>query len=147
MDIARYNVYAGLAGLWVIRDDEELRLPQTLREHEIPLLIQDRNLELDEQGSFTGQVLHKIEDSTREFFGPYTLVNGKIWPHLEVHAGAYRFRTINGSNSRMYRLVLLDQNGQPCNDTITQIGTDGGLLANPVTFAANEGIICTRRTC
>jgi len=147
MNITRYNVFSGLAGAWIIRDEEDDALPRELREREIPLVICDRNLETDADGNLTGQLLHKIEQSTREFFGPYTLVNGKIWPYLDVQARPYRFRVLNNSNSRFYSLVLLVdeeedslQQGTPTNDAMMQIGTEMGLLGAPVTFAADEGL-------
>src|SRR6266702_447813 len=49
-------------------------------------------------GSLTGRLLHKIEDGTMEFFGPFTLLNGTIWPPLPVDARQYRLRLLNGSN-------------------------------------------------
>jgi spore coat protein A len=61
-----------------------------------------------------------------DFFGDTILVNGKVWPFLAVKRGKYRFRLLNGSNSRTYELAL--SNGA----TFHQIGTDGGLLAAPV---------------
>ena len=67
-----------------------------------------------------------------EFFGPFTLVNGTIWPYLPVEARQYRLRLLNGSNARIYRLVLLDESGTPAHEKIKQIGTDGGLLGQPV---------------
>lgn len=132
MGITRFNVYTGLAGLYIIRDAEEeaLRLPAD--PYEIPLLLQDRNLDTAPDGSLTGRLLHKVEDGTMEFFGPFTLVNGIIWPHLPVEARQYRLRLLNGSNARVYRLVLLDESGIPVHEKIKQIGTDGGLLGQPV---------------
>ena len=132
MGITRFNVYAGLAGLYIIRDAEEAALHLPAGPYEIPLLIQDRNLETAPDGSLTGRLLHKIEDGTMEFFGPFTLVNGTIWPHLPVEARQYRLRLLNGSNARLYRLVLLDESGSPVVEQIKQIGTDGGLLGQPV---------------
>ena len=146
MNITRYNVFSGLAGAWIIRDEEDDALPRELREHEIPLVICDRNLQTDADGNLTGQLLHKIEQNTREFFGPYTMVNGKIWPYLDVEARPYRFRVLNNSNSRFYSLVLLaeaDDPGQPgtaVNDAMMQIGTEMGLLAEPISFSVNEGL-------
>ena len=90
MGITRFNVYAGLAGLYIIRDAEEAALCLPAGPYEIPLLLQDRNLETAPDGSLTGRLLHKIEDGTMEFFGPFTLVNGTIWPHLPVEARQYR---------------------------------------------------------
>lgn len=140
MSVTRYNVYAGLAGFWLIRDKDDDAIMKSVEKNEIPLLIQDRNLETDANGNLTGQMLHKIEENTREFFGPYTLVNGVIWPFTEVKARPYRLRLLNGSNSRVYGLVLLDENNIPVNDAMFQIGTDGGLLDKPVGFAASEGL-------
>ncbi len=132
MGITRFNVYAGLAGLYVIRDAEEAALHLPAGPYEIPLLLQDRNLDTAPDGSLTGRLLHKIEDGTMEFFGPLTLVNGIIWPYLPVEARQYRLRLLNGSNARIYRLVLLDESGSPVHEQIKQIGTDGGLLGQPV---------------
>src|SRR5437868_2994452 len=134
MGITRFNVYAGLAGLYIIRDAEEAALHLPAGPYEIPLLLQDRNLDTAADGSLTGRLLHKIEDSTMEFFGPFTMVNGTIWPHLPVESRQYRLRVLNGSNARTYRLVLLDGNGRSVTGAIRQIGTDGGLLARPVSI-------------
>src|SRR5438445_9726038 len=140
MGITRFNVYSGLAGLYIIRDAEEDALHLPSGPYEIPLLLQDRNLDTTPDGSLTGRLLHKIEDGTMEFFGPFTLVNGTIWPHLPVEARQYRLRLLNGSNSRFYRLVLLDEQGKLALDKITQIGTDGGLLGRPVAVP-QDGLI------
>src|SRR5258705_11205636 len=70
-----------------------------------------------------------------EAFGPFTTVNGKVWPVLDVQPAGYRLRVINGSNARTFRLVLM-RDGRPDLDRITQIGTDGGLLRAPVEVPA-----------
>jgi spore coat protein A len=74
-----------------------------------------------------------------EAFPPFTAVNGKIWPVLDVQPASYRFRMINGSNARTYRLVLL-RDGQPELDRVTQIGTDHGLLGGPVSVPS-DGLV------
>jgi spore coat protein A len=139
--VTRLNVYAGLAGAWLIRDEEEncLNLPDG--EFELPLVIQDRNLDV-EGGSFNGKVLHKTEvnGGPAEFFGPYTLVNGKIWPKTEVEPRLYRLRILNGSNARTYRLMLLDNSGNGQHASIWQIGCDQGLLENKLTYPV-EGLV------
>jgi len=134
MGITRLNVVAGLAGLYVIRDDEEDALGLPSGEFEVPLLLADRNLDLEADGSLSGRLLHKTEDGTAEFFAPFTTVNGVIWPHLHVQPRLYRLRVLNASNARVYRLLLVDEHGQPRHDAIRQIGTDGGLLGTPVTL-------------
>jgi spore coat protein A len=115
----------GLAGFFIVRDDVEAGLGLPAGEHEIPLVIQDRTFTYDGER-------HRIaypETWQDHFYGDTVLVNGKVWPYLDVERGAYRLRILNGSNSRMYALAL--DSGQ----TFTQIGTDGGLLAAPVELA------------
>jgi o-aminophenol oxidase len=134
MGVTRFDVYAGLAGLWIIRDQREraLGLPEG-PPFEVPLLIQDRNFGLDGSGQLTGQLVHKTDPEVMEAFPPFTVVNGKVWPLLEVQPATYRFRVLNGSNARTYRLVLL-RDAEPELDRITQIGTDHGLLRTPASL-------------
>ena len=67
------------------------------------------------------------------------LVNGIVWPFLEVEPRKYRFRILNGSNARFYHLTLNgstkdgERLGQP-GPAFVQIGTDGGFLSAPVTL-------------
>jgi len=132
MGITSLNVFSGLAGMYIIRDDEEDALNLPRGEYEVPLMLFDRNLGTDAVGQLTGQLLHKTENGTQEFFAPFTLVNGTIWPYRNVEARTYRLRLVNASNARVYRLVLLDEQDQPVTDAIRQIGTDSGLLPAPV---------------
>jgi spore coat protein A len=125
MGINRLNIYAGLSGLFIIRDDveDQLNLPRGV--YEIPLVIYDRMLDAH------GQLLYPVSDNPRSlwsahFFGNIMMVNGRILPFLEVEPRKYRFRILNGSNSRLYHLRLTD--GPP----ILQIGSDQGLLSEPV---------------
>jgi spore coat protein A len=136
MGITSLNVMAGLVGMYLIRDDEEdaLRLPRGKRE--VPLILCDRNLDTDAHGDLTGDLLYKTTTSPDgvklPFSGPFTLVNGVIWPFLKVEACWYRFRVLNASNLRPYRLELHDEQGKPIAGALHQIGTDGGLLPAPV---------------
>jgi FtsP/CotA-like multicopper oxidase with cupredoxin domain len=61
-----------------------------------------------------------------EFFGNTMVVNGKTWPYLKVEQRRYRFRLLNGTESRF--LILKMSNGMP----FTQIGSEGGYLPRPV---------------
>lgn len=144
MHVTRLNVFAGLAGAWIIRDDEEHSLQLPHGDHEIPLIIQDRNLDTDAAGNFTGALLHKTEvnnaQGPAEFFGPYTLVNGKIWPKLTIEPRLYRFRVLNGSNARTYRLMLLDGDGNIAQRAVWQIGCDQGLMQNK-TAIPDDGLV------
>jgi o-aminophenol oxidase len=138
MAITRWNVYAGLAGMYLIRDGEEdaLNLPGGARE--VPLVLCDRNLEVGPGGELTGQLLYKVglapppATLSLPFQGPYTLVNGTIWPHLKVSRRWYRFRLLNASNARVYQLELRAGDGTTLSGAMRQIGTDSGLLPEPV---------------
>ena len=150
MSVTRFSVYAGLAGLWIVRDDaeRELGLPEG-PPYELPLLLQDRNFDVDAAGRFTGALLHKTDPEVMECFGPITTVNGKVWPILEVEPTTYRFRVLNGSNARTFRLVLL-RDDLVDHARVVQIGTDGGLLSSAVDVARTGPRACPRpsaRTC
>ena len=140
MGATRFTVYAGLAGLYVIRDqrERELDLPEG-PPYEVPLLLADRNFDTDRDGRFTGRLLHKTDPQVMESFPPFTTVNGAVWPYLEVEPTTYRFRILNGSNARTYRLVL-SRDGRTDHHRITQIGTDSGLLPAPVSLPG-QGLV------
>jgi FtsP/CotA-like multicopper oxidase with cupredoxin domain len=140
MGVTRFSVYAGLAGLWIVRDEREreLELPEG-PPYELPLLLADRNFDTTEDGRLTGDLLHKTDPDVMECFSPFTTVNGTVWPYLDVEPTTYRFRLLNGSNARTYRLVLT-RDGEPDHERITQIGTEGGLLPAPVAIPA-QGLV------
>jgi spore coat protein A len=140
MGVTRFDVYAGLAGLWIVRDEREreLELPEG-PPYELPLLLADRNFDTDHDGILTGALLHKTDPDVMECFSPFTTVNGTVWPYLEVEPTTYRFRVLNGSNARTYRLVLT-RDGTPDHGRITQIGTEGGLLAAPLSLPT-DGLV------
>ncbi len=149
MHTTRLNAYAGLAGLWIIRDEEEKSLCLPQDEFELPLVIQDKNLtDINDFSSNrdNARLLHRVEKSgPLEFFGPLTLVNGAIWPKHEVKSQAYRLRLLNASNARVYRLrfaEMIDENNYEWCDSIKvkQIGTDCGLMQQPVELP-NNGLV------
>src|SRR5262249_13024443 len=119
MDRTGENIYRGLAGFYIIDDEEELALPLPRGAFDVPLLLQDRTFNGD--GS-----LHYDTGGHMGFEGDVMLVNGVPWTRMEVSTGKYRFRVLNGSNARLFQLAL--SNGDP----LTLIGTDGGLLTEPV---------------
>ncbi|WP_081655105.1 multicopper oxidase family protein [Amycolatopsis orientalis] len=136
MAITRFTVHTGLAGMYLIRDDEEDELGLPGGDLELPLILADRNLDTDpETGALTGQLLYKFpyvpNGPMIPFSGPFTLVNGVIWPHLDVPARWYRFRLLNAANERFFTLNLVDEDNVPRNDAVRLIGTDGGLLPAP----------------
>lgn len=147
MGATRLNVYAGLAGMWLVRHPREraLGLP-TGRDLEIPLVIADRNLDSVDGtagGALDGRVLHKVAAGVREHFGPVNVVNGLAWPRCEVPRRVVRLRVLNGANARTYRLHLMGlTNGDESTrrplptGAVQQIGTDGGLLGQAVDLPA-----------
>jgi spore coat protein A len=137
--ITRLNVYAGLSGFYLLRDERELSMNLPSGKYEIPLVLQDRTL--DDQGQLVYAPTN--DDGKRippgvwgpEFFGDLPVVNGAIYPYLEVEPGRYRLRVLNGANSRFFNLYLnlaSRATDIPSLVTFHQIGTDGGLLARPV---------------
>jgi spore coat protein A len=137
MNITRMTVQAGLAGTYLIRDDEEDALNLPSGQFEIPLMIRDLNLGVDANGNPTGRQLLKTEARLPVFYGPYTMVNGVIWPYLNVQARHYRFRLTNVSSARIFRFVLVDEGGNPVPNVMYQIGSDSGLLPAPVEIDVN----------
>jgi spore coat protein A len=137
--INRLNVYAGLFGTFFIRDaaEDSLNLPKG--KYELPLLLYDRLLTKD------GQLLYPLSPDPKspwipELSGNAIVVNGKLFPYLEVESRKYRFRVLNASNSRFYHLSLRGAvgEGQASNLPFHQIGTDQGLLSAPVPLTTLE---------
>lgn len=134
LGITRLNVFAGLAGGYLVRNSDDpgdgsTGLPPA--PYEQPLIIQDRMFNSD--GTFLYPPNANPGTAGRpwapEFFGDVATVNGKAWPNLDVARGKYRFRVYNGSNARFYSLSL--KSAGPAT-TFYQIGSDGGLLNAPV---------------
>ena len=123
--ITRLNQYAGLFGLFLIRDEVEDALKLPRGSYEVPLLLCDRLLDEHAQLLYPTSGLPDAP-WVPEVYGDAHLVNGKLFAYLEVEPCRYRFRLLNASNSRFYYLSL--SNGQ----SFYQIGTDQGLLAKPV---------------
>jgi bilirubin oxidase len=117
------QVYKGLAGMITVSDDEEKALDLPRGEYDVPLVIQDRTFDDNNQL----QYLHGMMGKMMGFLGDTILVNGKKDAEFAVKTHAYRFRALNGSSSRIYKLGWED--GTP----LTAIGTDACLLEKPET--------------
>jgi FtsP/CotA-like multicopper oxidase with cupredoxin domain len=117
------QVYYGLAGLLLVSDEEEAAAGLPSGEQDIPLVIQDRTFDADNQLVYLD---NGMMDQMMGFLGDRILVNGQPDFVLPVATRAYRLRVLNGSNSRTYKLGWHD--GTP----LTVIATDGGLLERPV---------------
>jgi spore coat protein A len=123
--ITRLNVYSGLAAYYLIRDGSDtgaepnpIGIPGGA--YEIPIVIQDRTFTGD------GQLFYPGPDWEPEFFGDTAVVNGAPFPFLHVEPRKYRFRFLNGSNSRFYNLQIAG--GPPFH----HVGSEGGMFEAPV---------------
>ncbi|HSD61705.1 MAG TPA: multicopper oxidase [Burkholderiales bacterium] len=129
LGLTRLNVYAGLAGLYLIRDPWEEALGLPSGKYELPLVIQDRSFYASGElyyHALAKEPHHPSPSALPEQFGEVILVNGAAWPVADVEPRRYRLRLVNGSDSRFYRLAL--SSGQ----SFLVIGSDGGLLDAPV---------------
>lgn len=162
LGMTRLNVYAGPAGFYLLREGPG-DLPVGVlpgpapgvgadpfgRFYEIPIVIQDRSFNVDgslfypdSREFFDGFTGPYIPDSdvepiwNPEFFGNTMVANGRTWPFLEVEQRRYRFRFLNGSNSRFLILKLVTDPlaTRPATPILPfwQIGADGGFLPAPV---------------
>lgn len=129
LGINRLNVFAGLLGIFLVRDELEDSLKLPRGQYEIPLAIYDRTVDRN------GKLVYPVSDNPKspwvpEFSGDSIVINGKIFPYLEVEPRKYRFRTLNGSNGRQISLTI--NTGQAAwFPRFLQIGGDQGLLSSP----------------
>jgi spore coat protein A len=138
LGITRLNVMAGLAGMYFVRDAAEDALPIPKGKYEIPLMIQDRLVNAD------GSLDYPVQEPgvsppippiwIPEFFGDTAVVNGKIFPYLEVEPRKYRFRVLNACNARFLHMTLVNSRDSHEALPFIQIGADQGFLPRPVTL-------------
>jgi FtsP/CotA-like multicopper oxidase with cupredoxin domain len=116
----REEAYAGLAGYFIVHDEEEAALNLPSGAYDLPVCIQDTTFDANNQRLYGANV--------NGFFGNRILVDG--YPDLVYPTATriYRLRLLNGSVSRIYKLAFSD--GTP----MVVIGTDGGLLDTPRTY-------------
>ncbi len=125
----RLNVFAGLAGAYILRDQYDTGTEPNPAgipggAYEIPLVIQDRQFNPDGTFRYPTSDIAGVT-WVGEYFGDVMLVNGKVWPYLEVEPRMYRLRILNGCNAR---ILSLDIGGVD----FWQIGAEGGLFDIPV---------------
>ena len=128
------QLYFGLASIFIVEDEEEINLRNSLDlslgETDIPMVIQDKIF--DDDGNLI-YCLNPMEnptamEQTMGFLGDVILVNWTVKPFMDVSARIYRFRVVNESNSRLYKLAFLRGSEKL---PFYIIGTDGGLLEKP----------------
>src|SRR4029077_13030651 len=131
---AMFNLYSGLdRGNEAINDGVNLRLPSgRLKdfgnlEYDVNLMLADKATDAD------GQLFFDIF-ARDVFLGDLVTVNLAYKPFFEVERRKYRFRILNGSVARFYKIALSD--GSP----MIQIANDGNLLPSPVTLTQLDEI-------
>ena len=141
LGITRLNVYAGLAGYYLVTDANETQLQAAGKlpaaPYDLGLAIQDKMFKANGQLHYPARNQEEEQEDDAEqdpsvlpeFFGDFILVNGMTWPVLDVEPRQYRFRVLNGSDSRFYNLFFSG------NLVIQQIGSDNGLLPAAVPHA------------
>jgi spore coat protein A len=138
LGITRLNIYAGMSGFYLLRDEREQKMELPSGDYEIPLVVQDRTL--DDNGQLVYAPTE--DDGTRlpsgkwgpQFFGELPVVNGAIYPFLNVEPRRYRLRLLNAANTRFFNFYLnlaKSPTDIPSILSFHQIGSDGGLLSNP----------------
>lgn len=127
------QAYFGLAGIFMVEDEEELALRRALHLvpgiTELPLLIQDKQFNAAGALVYGGGMMQQMMGQ----LGDTIMVNLTPQPQLNITNRLYRFRILNGSNSRIYKLAFV-QRGKTLPYTV--IGTDAGLLEQP--YAVQE---------
>lgn len=133
----RLNVYAGLAGAYLISDpaNDPPNLPPL-----VPLVVQDRMFDTTGQLFFPSDTANNLVWTPNpehpywvpEFVGDVVVVNGKAWPYLAVERKRYTFLFLNGSNARTYEMFLIDPAGAAVPPRMWVIGTDDGYLDTPI---------------
>jgi len=111
------HVYKGYAGFFIVEDEDEIQFGLPRGEYDIPLLIQDRHSAYQPQFNYSPTMM----DRMLGYLGDLPLINGTPEAFFEVQKTLYRFRIVNGSNARVYKLAFSD------NSQFWILATDGGL--------------------
>lgn len=121
-EITGPQTYKGLAGLYIVHDEEERGLPLPQGEYDIPLIVQDKRV------SENNELIYDLTpiEIMRGWQGDTILTNGLPEAELDVERTRYRFRILNASNARVFKIALSDDR------PFHLIATGGGLLQSPV---------------
>lgn len=158
MDNTAHQVFAGLAGLYFVRDksDDEIFALIGDATHEIPLVIQDRTLNCGYKsmnywaGIPSDTANPSMPYARPEFLGENIFVNGRETPFHEVTSTIYRLRILNGSNARTYALALIDpfwwanktnRSRVWYSDCMRVIGNEGGLINKSVRLGPTDYLL------
>ena len=109
LGINRLNVFAGLLGAFVVRD----RIGGWTRACHVTSTKSHLSFSIAFSIWIRNSTILVSPDPdkpwTPEVFGDAILINGKIFPYLEVEPTKYRFRLLNGSNARFFHLSFVER--------------------------------------
>ncbi|TPV92602.1 MAG: hypothetical protein B7733_24930 [Myxococcales bacterium FL481] len=132
-NVAMSNYYSSVdRGNESINDGVNLRLPSGSaldwgnRDYDVNLLISDKAWDSDGQLWFNPFNLNG-------FIGDHILTNWQYHPYFDVRARRYRFRILNGSVSRYFKIALVDETGNPV--PFHMVANDGNIMEHAVHFA------------
>jgi len=143
LGFTRLNVYAGIAGAYVITDPAHTNPALGPVTDLVPIVIQDRMFDTNGElylSSPGGNTTPEHPFWVAEFIGDVAVVNGAVWPKMKVEPKRYRFLFLNGSNSVGYNLQVATPGTANPDGSFTYgtpgppmwvIGTDGGYLDTP----------------
>ncbi|HEY2727508.1 MAG TPA: hypothetical protein VGI61_10080, partial [Parafilimonas sp.] len=136
------DVYTGQAGIYIIKGEDEKIFSSLVKyKHDIPLILEDKSFTESNylyynttQSKFNSQ--GPESEGQPEFLGNTVTVDGKIWPYMNVSKSVYRFKILNASNTRFYRIALAKwkngkidtTNNAMLSANFVQVGTEGGFF-------------------
>ncbi len=118
MGTSRLNLYAGLMGVYLLRDDHEDRLDLPAGSYELPLILYDRIFDHESQLSDPVSPYSKASLHNTRWPAMPWWCTGRVQPFHEVEPRRYRLRLLNAANGRFFRLQLSNGAG------FLQIGVD-----------------------
>lgn len=127
LGITAVNAYFGQAGFYILEDpavSDELKLPSG--KYDVPLMLASK------QFLSNGKLLSP-ENERDSLYGDVNTVNGQPWPYMLVDRRKYKFRLLDASISRSYKLYLVADSAPKVRIPFVVGGGDAGYLDHPVT--------------
>ena len=140
------NVGMGLAGMWILQDDEDLNLNLPGGKYDAPLIFQTPPFTWI-QGQEIPTPPEQPKCPPPRTYTPPTLISGVYEPLLKVDTHKYRFRLLNATADQIYTLVLVSYDpseNKSVDESIIVIGTDSGLRSSRVSTENLEFVMAER---
>ena len=142
MGVTRLGIYAGEVGAaYMIRDPAHSPLdaptsPLPKGQFEIPLVVFSRAFFTDGNVNFPrkndgADAPPNIAYWSYNEAADTVVVNGAVWPNLNVQPRRYRFRLLAAANTQLWDFQLVNHSAGDAVVPFTIIGSDGGYLPAP----------------